>query len=120
VAVRDWPGWNRETEQRLAFEVRTAAYEIIKRKGATNHAIGLVTAALLRAALRGENRVLTVSRIQENTLGLSGVALSLPAIVGVGGAASVIAPALDDEERAALHRSSDVLREAVERIRPES
>ena len=43
--------------------MRQAASEVIARKGATNHAIGLVTASLLRWCLRGERRVLTVSRI---------------------------------------------------------
>jgi L-lactate dehydrogenase len=46
--LREWPGWSAEREQPMTTEVRTAAYEIIKRKGATNHAIGLTTAALLR------------------------------------------------------------------------
>ncbi len=41
----------------IAKQVRRAAYEIIERKGATNHAIGLVTAALLRWALRDERRI---------------------------------------------------------------
>ena len=73
--VRHWPGWAAETETRLATEVRRAAYEVIQRKGATNHAIGLVTASLLRCMLRGEKRVLTVSRVQEGAAGLHGVAL---------------------------------------------
>ena len=70
VALRQWPGWTGEKEPAVADEVRRAAYEIIQRKGATNHAIGLVTAALLRWALRGERRVLTVSRVQEGTTGI--------------------------------------------------
>ena len=93
--------------------MRTAAYEIIQRKGATNHAIGLVTAALLRALLRGENRALTVSRVQDGTLGLKDLALSLPAIVGSGGAAQVVEPALSREERDGLERSAAVLRQAI-------
>ena len=36
-----------------------AAYEVIQRKGATNHAIGLVTASLLGTLLRGERRLLS-------------------------------------------------------------
>src|SRR5262249_709197 len=56
VPVRDIPGWDRGREPALAEEVRTAAYEIINRKGATNHAIGLVTADLLRCLLRNERR----------------------------------------------------------------
>jgi L-lactate dehydrogenase len=41
------------------------------------------------------------------------VALSLPAIVGADGAATVLTPEMSDEERAALHRSADVLRQAA-------
>jgi L-lactate dehydrogenase len=90
-----------------------AAYEIIQRKGATNHAIGLVTAALLKAVLRGENRALTVSRVQDGALGLKDLALSLPAIVGTGGAAHVVESELSREERNGLERSATVLRQAI-------
>jgi L-lactate dehydrogenase len=109
-----WPGWSRERERDVAERVRTAAYEIIKRKGATNHAIGLVTAALLRWTLRGERRVLTVSRLQDGSaLGLRDVALSLPTIVGTDGATQVVVPEMDDAERQALERSASVLRKAL-------
>lgn len=111
--LRQWPGWSAERETPVGTEVRTAAYEIIRRKGATNHAIGLTTAALLRSALRGERRVLTVSRVQTGTLGLEGVALSLPTVVDVGGAVDVVPPTMDDGERAALERSAEVLRKAI-------
>ena len=111
--LRRWPAWSGELEAEIAGHVRSAAYEIIQRKGATNHAIGLVTAALLRAVLRGENRALTVSRVQDGALGLNDLALSLPAIVGSGGAAHVVEPALSPEERAGLERSAAVLRQAI-------
>jgi len=115
--LREWAGWSRDREQPIAAEVRTAAYEIIKRKGATNHAIGLTTAALLRSALRGERRVLTVSRVQAGALGLRDVALSLPTVVDVGGAVDVLSPRMDDAEREGLERSATVLREAIASIR---
>ena len=113
VPLREWRGWRRDREPDVGTEVRRAAYEIIRRKGATNHAIGLVTADLLRCLLRNERRVLTVSRVQEGAAGLRGVALSLPAIVGVGGAVDVLDPVMDDDERAALQRSAEVLRVAA-------
>jgi len=112
MAVRRWPTWTAALEQQLAADVRTAAYEIIRRKGATNHAIGLVTAALLRALLRDENRVLTVSRVQDGVLGLTDVACALPAVVGSSGAA-VLAPEVAPEELARLELSVAVLREAI-------
>jgi L-lactate dehydrogenase len=65
IRLKDWPDWNQDDQPALADEVRRAAYEIIRRKGATNHAIGLATADLLRCLLRDERRVLTVSRVQE-------------------------------------------------------
>jgi L-lactate dehydrogenase len=117
VRLRDWRGWAVSREEPLARGVRRAAYEIIRRKGATNHAIGLATADLLRALLRDERRALTVSRVQEGACGLEGVALSLPAIVGAGGAAEVLEPEMVPEERAALHRSAEVLRSAASGLR---
>jgi L-lactate dehydrogenase len=112
VALRRWPAWDRAREAVIATEVRRAAYEIIRRKGATNHAIGLVTAALLRWALRDERRALTVSRVQDGAAGVTGIALSLPAVVGRLGATTVITPELDADERLALERSVETLRAA--------
>ena len=113
VALRQWPGWARDKEPALADEVRRAAYEIIARKGATNHAIGLVTAALLRSALRDERRVLTVSRVQQGALGIHDVAISLPAVVGGQGAMQVLEPEMSAEEQAGLEHSVELLRRAT-------
>lgn len=110
VPLRSWPGWDRSQEPLLAKEVSLAADQIIRRKGATNHAIGLVTAELLRCLLRGERRVLTVSRVQAGALGLWGVALSLPTVVSSEGAIEVLEPAMDQDEHDLLERSAEVLR----------
>jgi L-lactate dehydrogenase len=116
IPVRRWQGWTAEREEAIADEVRRAAEQIIRRKGATNHAIGLVTAALLRWCLRGERRVLTVSRVQEGALGIRDIALSLPTIVGSAGGVEVLEPELEAAEREAVLRSADVLRAAWETL----
>ena len=113
LRLREWAGWDEGREPALAEEVRRAAYEIIRRKGATNHAIGLVTADLLRCVLRDERRVLTLSRVQDGALGLRDVALSLPSVVGAQGVAEVLEPAMSASERDQLERSADVLRKAA-------
>jgi L-lactate dehydrogenase len=112
-ALRHWPGWRAADEERIGHEVRHAAYEIIHRKGVTNHAIGLVAANLVRAVLRDDHRVLTVSRRHDS---LGGVALALPAVVGRGGASRVIEAELDAAEAAALRRSVDTLQQAWDSI----
>lgn len=114
--IRERPDWNPDRETALETEVRESAYRIIARKGATNHAIGLVTANLLRGMLRNERRVLTVSRVQEGAFGLEDVALSLPAVVGSDGASVVLEPHLDQVERDGLERSVDVLNDAIETV----
>jgi L-lactate dehydrogenase len=116
VPVRAWPGWNPAREPKIAEEVRTAATEIIKRKGATNHAIGLVTAHLLRCILRGEDRVVTVTRVQEGAIGLRDIAISLPTVVGAEGGRQIVEPTMNDEERERLHRSVEVLRKAANKV----
>jgi L-lactate dehydrogenase len=113
LPLRHMAGWHAELEPTLTDQVRGAAGEIIRRKGATNHAIGLVTAALLRWALRGSRRVLTISRVQEGAFGHRDLALSLPTIVGPLGAEQVLEPDLTPDERAALDRSADILRQAA-------
>jgi L-lactate dehydrogenase len=113
LPLRAWAGWDQERETEVANEVRRAAYEIIRRKGATNHAIGLVAADLLRCILRNESRVLTVSRVQTGTCGLKGVALSLPTVVGTQGASVVLEPEMSADEQQRLEQSADVLRKAA-------
>lgn len=113
TALRKWPGWDPGRETGVADEVRRAAYEIIRRKGATNHAIGLVTADLLRCILRNERRVLTVSRVQTGAFGIDDVALSLPTIVGAEGAVEVMEPEISPDERQRLEKSAHVLRNAA-------
>jgi L-lactate dehydrogenase len=113
VRLADWPSFDPSRQAEVAEDVRRAAYEIIGRKGATNHAIGLVTANLLRSLLRDERRVLTVSRVQEGAAGLRHVALSLPTVVGSDGAVHVIEPEMSAEERDQLQHSAEVLRAAA-------
>jgi L-lactate dehydrogenase len=116
AALARWPEWNEGRERDITARVRNAAYEIIRRKGATNHAIGLVTAALLKCVLRGEDRVLTLCRVQEGALGIHGVALSLPCVVGAAGAARVLEPDLSPEEHEAVLRSAALLTAAADAL----
>ena len=115
-SLRDWAGWSAEMEREIGERVRRAAYEIIRRKGATNHAIGAVTAALLAATLGDERRVLTVSTVQIGPLGLEDVALSLPSVVGRGGVEAVLEPDLDRQERSLLERSAAAIADAVRAV----
>lgn len=118
IPLREWaiPGHGRLGEQdRLEIfeDVRTAAYQIIQGKGATNYAIGLATAKILEAVLNDENRVLPVSSLLSGYHGLSDVCLSVPSIVNRGGVAATLDVPLDSAEEAGLRESADTIRQAI-------
>ena len=54
-----------EDMRAIAARVRDAAYEIIRRKGATNFAIAAALTRIIEAVVRDEASVLTVSALIE-------------------------------------------------------
>jgi L-lactate dehydrogenase len=103
--------WDGAAMLDLAEQVRTAAYEIIARKGWTNWAIGSVIRELVAAVLRDERRISPVSVRLTGEYGLDGPWLSLPARIGRAGVDGVIAPPLEPAEQAALAASASALDE---------
>lgn len=100
----------------LRHAVRTAAYEIIAGKGATNLAIGLATARIVRSIARDERAVLPVS-VRTDVDGVGEVCLSLPSVVGRQGVLSRLAVPMDDPERAGLQASAAAIRAVIDSVR---
>jgi L-lactate dehydrogenase len=92
---------------------RDAAYEIIRRKNATYYAIGIALLAVVEAVLRNQRTVLTVCSPLAGQFGVSGMALSLPTIVGRGGAEEIIAIPMDAAEQAAFRHSAETLKQRL-------
>lgn len=106
--------WDEAAMGELAEQVRTAAYEIIARKGWTDWAIGSVIRELVAAVLRDERTITPVTVPMTGEYGIEGPWLSLPARIGRSGVAGVIAPPLEPAEQQAFERSATAL-EAVHR-----
>lgn len=96
----------------VAADVRDAAYEIIRRKGATNFAIAAALTRIVEAMVRDESSVLTVSTLLQGEYGIHDVCLSLPAVIGRQGVRQVLPLPLSEDEVQALRRSADVIRQA--------
>jgi L-lactate dehydrogenase len=94
-------------------EVKRAAYEIIKRKGATNFAIGLSLVRIAGSILRDENSVLTVSTLLDNYYDISDVCLSVPVILNRDGVSKILKIGLDQSEIASLQASANVLKDVI-------
>jgi L-lactate dehydrogenase len=92
---------------------RNAAYEIIRRKGATCYAVAAGLVRIVEAIVRDENSVLTVSSRVQGQYGLNEVCLSLPSVVNRGGIARLLELPLSGSEREALAKSAGVIRNAL-------
>jgi L-lactate dehydrogenase len=96
--------------------VRTAAYQIVEGKGATNFAIGLATGRILEAILNDENRILSVSSLLEKYRGISDVCLSVPTIINRSGVEMPLPVPMNAAEESGLRNSAEKIREAIQKL----
>ncbi|GAA2547576.1 L-lactate dehydrogenase [Neomicrococcus aestuarii] len=100
----------------IATDVRDAAYQVIRGKGATNYAIGLSGARIVEAILSDEGSILPVSTVLTDYHGVSGAALSVPCRVGSAGAIPVAGTPWGDEERRRLLASAVAVTDAYGKV----
>lgn len=105
-----------EVKQKIDEGVRFAAYKIIEGKGATYFGIGAGIARIARAILNDERTMLTVSALNEEVEGVPEIALSLPRIVGRQGIITTLSVKLSSEEREALRKSAEILKQHATKI----
>ncbi|WP_394552919.1 L-lactate dehydrogenase [Agromyces sp. MMS24-JH15] len=119
VPLLEWRGANPLTSTELdviAAEVRDAAYRVIEGKGATNYAIGLSAARIVEAVLHDEKGIMPVSTVLSDYRGISGVALSVPCIVGRDGPVPVMGTEFSFSEDQKLRASAVAMRESLDSI----
>lgn len=93
----------------IEHEVRYANISIIEGIGASQYGIGIVAARIAEIIAWDERAVLPVGSNRPEYA----VTLSLPSVVGREGVREVLCPDLSDEERRALERSAETLRDAI-------
>jgi len=96
----------------VEHDVRYANIAIIEGNQASQFGIGIASARIAEAVLRDERAVLPLGVYN----GRYGVTLSLPSVVGREGVSRILEPAMSDDERRALGRSAEVLRQALQRL----
>jgi len=94
----------------IFLKVKNSAYEIIKRKGATNYSIALSLVKITRSILRDENSILPVSTLITDYYGISDVCISIPSIVNIHGVEQYVRIDLSDEEQELFKHSANTLK----------
>jgi L-lactate dehydrogenase len=100
----------------IAHETRAAGAKIISAKGATYYGIGTALVRIVRAILRDEHAVFTVSSLVPESLQLGSVSLSLPTIIGRYGVDRVLSIPLNTSEQQALQGSAEALKRYIDSL----
>jgi L-lactate dehydrogenase len=108
--------YNKEALDKLFEESKNAAYEIIKRKGFTNSAIGVVIARIVEGILEDEKSVIPVSAYWDGAYGINDVCMSLQSVVGIEGVKHRVLPDLDQGEINGLRHSAEILQNSLRKI----
>lgn len=96
---------------KISDDVRHAAYEIIKAKGATYYGIGMAICRVARAILQNENSILTISSKMNGSYGLQNVYVGNPCIINRQGATRTVELTLTSQETEQLKNSCKILDE---------
>ncbi len=105
-----------EVYEKIFRDTRDAAYEIIKRKGATYYAIGNGLLRIVEAILRGQDSVLSVSTLITGYYGINDVYLSLPSVIGHNGVKRTMFLKLNEKEKLGIQNSANVLHDTLDKI----
>lgn len=102
-----------EELDKIYVDVRDAAYDIIKKKGATCYGIGMCLVRITNAILNNENSIITVSTYDEN----NDVYVGLPCIINNEGINKKVYVKLNEEETKKLEHSIKVIKEALNEVK---
>jgi L-lactate dehydrogenase len=116
LPLEQWPGFSAQVQKEVFEETKTAGAQLIKLKGGSGFGVGLSIREVVHALALDSRRVLPVSTFQQGLYGVRNVCLSVPTVVGCGGARQQIELALTPKERLGLQNSARVLRETIEQV----
>ena len=99
---------------RIGDEVKNAAYKIIEKKHATYYGIAMAVRRICECIIRDEKSILSVSSPINGEFGITGVCLSMPAVVGAHGVETLVPISLDEKEKAKLIESANTLKKVLD------
>lgn len=116
LPLDQWPGFGPNLQREVFEDTKTSGAQVIKLKSGSGFAVGLSIREVVHSALLDSRRVLPVSTLQNGAYGLKEVCLSVPTVVGCGGARQQIELPLTMKERTGLQQSAKVLRDIIDQV----
>jgi L-lactate dehydrogenase len=113
LPLEKYPGYTPKLGADVFQRAKTSGAEMIKKKTGAGFAVGVSIAEVIHAIALDSKRVLPVSTVQAGCYGLRDVALSVPTVVGRGGAEKTLEIELWPKEVQALKMSAGVLQKTL-------
>ncbi len=114
VRLDQLPEYSLQSLAMMYEQTRNAAYKIIAKKGATSYAIALVVCKIVKAILRDQSRVFTVSTYLDHYAGVHDVFLSVPTVVRRGGICQRLEIDLDSQEQNFFRTSAHKVKNEID------
>jgi len=116
LPMEKFPGFSPKLGEEVFLRAKTSGAEMIKKKTGAGFAVGVSIAEVIHAIALDSKRILPVSTVQRGCYGLREVALSVPTVVGRGGAERCLEIDLWPKELQGLKRSGSVLAETLSQV----
>lgn len=107
-------------KENIDHNVRNAAYQIIKGKGATYFGIGSALARIIGIILGNQRAMMTVCTPMDEIAGVPNVTVALPHLLGGAGIIGTFPPKLTDEEQHKLQHSAQLIRNLLDDLEKET
>jgi L-lactate dehydrogenase len=116
LPLEQWPGFTPAVQRETFEDTKAAGATLIKLKGGSSTAVGLSIREVVDALARDSRKVLPVSTLQHGLYGVRDVCLSVPTVVGCGGARQQVELPLTQKERLGIQQSARVLKEIIDQV----
>src|SRR5437899_6873279 len=116
LLLDQFPGFSPVVQREVFEETKTAGAQLIKLKGGSGFAVGLSIREVVHAIALDSRRILPVSTLQQGAYDVRDVCLSVPTVVGCGGAREHVELSLTQKERLGIQQSAKILRETIDQV----
>ncbi len=106
---------SKEAVDRIVDRTRKGGGEIVAllKTGSAYYTPGAAVAEMMEAILRDKKRILPCAALLEGEYGIKGIFMGVPVKLGAKGVEQVIEIKLTNDEKAALNKSADAVRELI-------
>lgn len=116
LPLTEVPGCDANYQRQIFERTKKSGAEVISRKGGAGWAVGATIAETVHAIALDRKQLLPVSSLQSGCYGLKDVCLSVPTVVGRGGAEKHIQLKLWPKEEQALKASAKALQAMLSKV----